>query len=142
MSGITQVRPYFRSVCTGLGLREWRDGFNFENIPRTLLDRSFHIETNSGSRRGAYSQQSQEIEQDCSVRVFLKGFRNPADAIDRAMALYEEILESALSEDRLGCDIKNVFLNTMQILPLDPTNDNSVILEVTFTCLIIIKTGR
>jgi hypothetical protein len=139
---IKDIRPYFRSALTSLRYREWTDGFNFENIPSNVLNNTFHISTPSGARRGAYSQTSQEIEQDVVVRVFFKGFRNPAQAIDRSMEAYQDILEKCLGADRLGCSIKNVYLNTMQILPLAQTNDNSVILEVTFSCLIIINTGR
>jgi hypothetical protein len=138
---IKDIRPYFRTKLNALGYNEWKDGFNFENIPSNRLDRSYHIATPSGSRRGAYSQASQEIEQDVEVRVFFKGHRDPAAMIDLAMEKYQDLLESVLGKDRLGCSIKNIYLNTMQILPLNQTNDNGVILEVTFTCLIIIPTG-
>lgn len=139
---MSDIRPYFRTAMLALGYKEWKDGFNFENIPANTIDGAFHIATPSGSRRGAYSQETQEIEQDVEVRVFFKGFRDPALAIDKAMERYQLMLERILGPTRLGCSIKNIYLNTMQILPLNETNDNSVILEVTFTCLIIINTGR
>jgi hypothetical protein len=139
-SGLSQIRPFFRTRLLDLRYREWTDGFNFENIPSNILDKSFHISTPSGARRGAYDLQSQEIEQDVVIRVFLKGYRNPASAIDDALVRYDQILNTFLGPDRLGCAIKNIYLQTMQILPLAPSNDNAVILEVSFTCLIIIPT--
>lgn len=140
MSGLSSVRPYFRTALNGLRYREWTDGFNFENIPSNVLNNSYHISTPSGGRRGGYDMQTQEIEQDVTVRIFLKGYRSPALAIDNAMTRYDDLLAAVLGPTRLGCDIKNVYLGNMEILPLDATNDNSVILEVTFTCLIIIPT--
>jgi hypothetical protein len=137
---IKDIRPFFRAQLVALGYKEWRDGFNFENIPANVLNGSFHIATPSGGRRGDYSQALQEIEQDVEVRIFFKGFRDPASAIDLAMDRYQTLLETVLSRGR-GCSIKNIYLNTMQILPLNQTNDNSVILEVTFSCLIMIDTG-
>lgn len=138
-TGITAIRPYFRARLNALGFREWKDGFNFENIPSTILDKSFHIEVPSGARLNAFDMTSNDITQDVVVRVFFKGFRNPADAIDTAMLRYEQILESVLaSENRIGVDIKNVYFSSMQILPLSDSNDNAVILEISFSCLIII----
>jgi len=138
-TGLTQIRPYFRARLNGLSLREWKDGFNFENIPSTLLDKSYHIEMPSGARLDAFDMSSNDITQDVVVRVFFKGFRNPTDAIDAAVLKYEQILEEVLeSENRIGVQIKNIFFNSSQILPLSDSNDNAVILEITFSCLIII----
>jgi hypothetical protein len=139
MSGVTAIRPYFRTHMNALEYREWKDALNFENIPSTLLDRSYHIETISGSRAGAYDQAKQDMLQDCRIRVFLKGFRTPADAVDDAMVRYDAILARVLDPTRrLGTELKNIYLQSMAISPLNATNDNSVILELNFTCLIMI----
>jgi len=138
MSGVASIRPFFRQQLDALGYREWKDGFNFTNIPSSLLDRSYHLSTPSSARLGPWDQASQELHQDVVVRVFLKGFKNPAAAIDDAMSRYDNILTRIFDPSkRLGCEIKNIYLNTMEILPFAESNDNSITLEITFSCLII-----
>ncbi len=141
MSGIVSIRGYFRTHMNALGYREWTDGFNFENIPATILHDSYHIETRAGARVGSYDQGSQDMLQDCTVRLFLNGFRNAASAIDDAMVNYDAILTRVLAPGyRLAGNLHNVYLQTMAIKPIDDSNDNSVILELNFTCLIMIAT--
>ena len=138
-TGLTAMKPYFRARLNALGLREWTDGFNFENIPANILDKSYHLEFPSGARVDAYDMTSNDITHDIVARVFFKGFRNPSQAIDAALLKYEQILESVLaSENRVGVAIKNIYLDSCQIRALSDSNDNAVILEITFSCLIII----
>lgn len=141
MAGFASCRSYFRTRMVALGYKEWKDGFNFENIPSTLLSRNkmFHIESPSASRSDAYDMQSQDVDQDITLRVFLKGYRDPASAIDDALSTEDTILEDILdSDNRLGATLKNVYFNNSQILPLDETNDNAVILEINLICRIVL----
>ena len=139
ITSISAIRPYFRGKLVALKFKEWKDGFNFENIPSTFIDRAFHIEMPGGSRVDIFDMSSSDIYQDVVTRVFLKGYRNPAEAIDEAVKNLELILESVLdSSTRLGTDIKNIYYINHNILPLSDSNDNAVILEITFSCLIII----
>ena len=139
---LVQIRPYFRARLNALAYVEWKDGFNFQNIPSTLLNRSYHIETISGSGV-SLNQQDQVINQEVSVRVFFKGYRNPQDAIDSAMSSYQEILVSCLApSNRLTQGFKNVLFSSMQLEPLADSNDNAVILSLTFTVLVIISPGQ
>lgn len=139
MSGITEVRSYFRTHMDALNFREWKDGFNFENVPSTLLDKSYHIETPGGSRRDLYDMQSQDVEVDVVVRVFRKGYRNPADAIDAIMVNFDSITERVLaSSRRLGANIKNIAYTGHTVAPLADSNDNSAVLEINFICFIVI----
>jgi hypothetical protein len=137
-TGVTAIRPYFRTQLDALGYREWKDGFNTSNIPATLLKNSYHIEAVTGSRFGSYDQRTQDIEQDVTIRLFLKGYRYPADAIDDALSNIDTILTRVLEPSRrLGSSIKNIYFQNYQVLPLSETNDNAAILEITFSCLII-----
>lgn len=121
--------------------KEHKDAFNYENIPSTIINKSYHIETPTGGRRGTYTNQSQELEHDCVIRVFFKGYRYPATAIDEAMTNYNTILATVLSSsNRLNAGIKNIYLNDVSIKPFGATNDNLVLLEITFTCLMEICT--
>lgn len=141
MAGFASCRSYFRTRMAALGYSEWKDGFNVENIPSTLLSKNkmFHIESPSASRSDAYDMDSQDVDQDITLRLFLKGYRDPASAIDTAMTAQDTILEDLLSSNnRLGTTLKNVYFNNSQILPLDETNDNAVILEINLICRIVI----
>lgn len=136
MGALRDIRPYFRTHMDALGFREHKDAFNYENIPNTIINKSYHIDTPTGGRRGSYTNASQPIEHDCVIRVFIKGFRYPALAVDEAMGYYDQILATALSpQNRLNAGIKNVFLNNVSIRPYEASNDNIVLLEITFTCL-------
>jgi hypothetical protein len=135
------LRPFFREHLNSLKLKEWKDAFNYSNIPSTVLNKSYHIETPTGGRRGIYTNLSQPIEHDVVIRVFFKGYRYPAEAVDQAMTMYNLILRTVLaSENRLGAGIKNIYLNDVSIDPYDASNDNLVLLEITFTCLMEICT--
>lgn len=142
MAGFTSIRSYFRTRMNALGYSEWKDALNVDNIPDTLLSRRgrmYHIETPSSSRADAYDPQSQDVDQDVVLRVFLKGYRYPADAVDAAMSVKDTILEDVLSnENRLGASLKNIFFNSDQLIALNDQNDNSLILEMSFSCRIIL----
>ena len=142
MAGFAQCRTYARTRMNALGYTEWKDGFNFDNIPNTLMtgrSKMYHIETPSGSRSDSYDMESQDVDQNVTTRVFFKGYRDAATAIDDAMLAKDTILEDVLaSENRLGTTIKNVFYNNDQIVPLNETNDNAAILEINLICRIIL----
>jgi hypothetical protein len=138
----TAVRSYFRTRLDGLGedLSEWRDGFNFENIPDTVLDRAYHIE--SGPYTG--NQQNQSIidaSAAVTVRVFLKGYLDPAEAIDNGIDLGQTIICDIVNPiNANGSLVKNVDFSSMAIEPYDQSNDNDAILIIEFSIRLFIKT--
>lgn len=139
---LTAIRPYFRARMNALNYNEWRDGFNFNNIPSTVLNLSYHIETISGNGV-SFNQLDQVINQDVTIRVFFKGYRKPQDAIDSAMNAYSDILDACLDPaNRLNQSFKNILFTSMQMDPLADTNDNAVILSLTFTVLVILAPGH
>lgn len=124
-----------------LGYKEWTDGFNFDNIPSTLLsrkERMYHIETPTSGRSDSYDMASQDIDQDVVVRVFFKGYRDAASAIDAAMAAKDTILGDVLNAANRTSVLQNVFYNNGQIIPLNDTNDNAAILELNFIGRIVL----
>jgi hypothetical protein len=135
------VRTYFRSNLSALGFTEWKDAFNVENIPSTRLERAFHISAVDGARRPPYGQQSQEVDASVAIRIFRKGYRQPADAVDQAILDLEAVLARVLDPTRrLGAVVKNVYYNSHTITELSSTNDNVAVLEINFDCLIILCT--
>lgn len=135
----TDIKPFFQTHLNVLKLREWKDGFNWENNPSTILDKSYHLEFPRGYRDGAYDMATSDIRFEVTVRVFLKGFRNPADSIQEAIRYWDLINARILaSANRAGTEIKNIYFDSHQIIPLSASNDNVAILEMTFSCFIII----
>ena len=131
---LVDVRPYMRSIMDGLDYSEWKDGFNSENIPSTIIDGSYHLATGTITGSTA-NQQIRTFDYTLVTRVFFKGFRDPAGAIDDALGAADTILASALADaSRLSqANIKDIIPNTIQVLPLEASNDNSVILEMDFS---------
>lgn len=135
----TALKPYFQLHLNALGLREWKDAFNWENNPSTILNKSYHLEFPRGYRDGSYDMSTSDIRLEVVVRVFLKGYRNPADAVQEALSYWDRITARVLkSEFRNGEVIKNVYYDSHQINPLSNSNDNVAVLEITFSCLIMI----
>lgn len=133
---ITAVKPYFRAKLDALDYTEWSDGFNFENIPEALLDRAYHLEIGTITS-GPANQTTHVFSYPLTVRVFLKGFKDPAANIDDAVGQAETILSSILDvTDRLGATIKDVINDSIDIVPLAGSNDNHLILEMNFTAVI------
>ena len=139
---LSAVRSYFRDRLNGLGesLAEWPDGFNFSNIPESIQDRSYHIE--SGLITGAgQNQTALDATSSIVIRVFLLGYRDPASTIDEAISLGETILCDIINPvNANSVAVKDVNFDSMQALPLDGSNDNTVILEINFTARSFIKT--
>lgn len=136
----SQSRSYFRQRANSLSLKEWKDGFNFDNIPSTVLDKSYHIET--GPIVGVkLNQNDQEANAQVNVRIFQKGFRDPASAIDSVMQLSETFIKECLvPSNRLtqSLGVKNVVFENMLIEQIAASNDNAVIANLQFRVLIIL----
>lgn len=134
---ISNVRGFYKTRLEGLGFEQWDDGFNFENIPSTILDGAFHIEVNPSSG-GPTNQTIQNVTMPVTVRVFRKGFRNVSEGIDSAILDVENIICDIIAPAvRLSSDIKNVVLDGFSVNPLDDSNDNAIMIELNFTNLII-----
>lgn len=132
---LSAVRPYFRSVLGGLGFSEWDDAFNFDNIPDTIIDKSYHIGPVSSSNV-TMQQRKLSYTASINIKVFFKGFRSPKDALDEAMIQGDNILAASLkpSTRNAGATLKNVNFDSLEAVPMDISNDNVVRLEIGFTC--------
>lgn len=105
---ITACKSYFRSRCTDLSLKEWKDGFARDNIPANIIDRSYHLEV--GPAVGvSLNQNDQLINMQITVHIFVKGFRDVASGIDTALLLTENLITESLDPaTRLTQDRKSV----------------------------------
>ena len=130
------IKPltYMRTQLDSLGYSEWSDGFNFENIPSSIIDGAYHLEVGIISSQSA-NQRAHQFSFPVVLRVFLKGFSDPKSAIDDALLRGDNILGAVLSEaNRLtqAEDIKDVVPNSITVQELSASNDNSVILQMEF----------
>ena len=137
---LTLVRSYFRTRMNSLNYKEWKDGFNIENIPSSLLNGSYHILCGSIDVNETGPKHI-SFDYPIILRLFLKGFRKPADAIDSGIEKGENIIKDIVSvtnRTSISC-IKNVLCNNIEIIELSDTNDNSIIVEMNYTIKIIIE---
>lgn len=119
------ARTTIRSVMEDLGFEEWTDAFNIENIPETLLDKSFHILSPSASGV-KLNMHDQVIDFEHHLTIFRRGFQNPAEAEDSIIEDCEDILCSILSPENRLVDKLNIKFEGFTIDPLNIENDNSV----------------
>lgn len=132
------IRPYFRERLDSLDLTEWRDGFNFENIPADILDNAYHVEF--GEFTGtSLNQNDLESLVRVTIRVFRQGYSDPLGGIDDSIALQEEIVRECLKPtNRLTQAFKNVIFVTSQVRALDESNDNAMVTEVVFDVRVVL----
>lgn len=129
---LSLVRPYFKARCLAVGLTEHPDEFNIDNIPSTIIDKSFHVGLTSANG-DKLNQNDQEISAPVEVVFYYKGFRDPSDGLDKAIAKSEELIKEAeRPSNRLGACIKNVNLNSIVYEALSLGNDNVIRTRIVF----------
>lgn len=125
-----------------LNHKEHKDGFNFDNIPETIFNRAYHIE--SGPMPGNdQNQTALDANADVTIRLFLKGFRDPAAAIDSGISFGQAALCDIIdpkNANGVTVGIKNVDFNNMLVTPAAVSNDNSVVVEMDFTVRVFLNT--
>lgn len=133
------VLPYFRTRMNALDFKEWDDVFAFNNIPDSIIDLSYHLRlgvTASGPANLTVHSFLVPVE----VRVFFKGFQDRSRAIDNVMSNIDLILEEVLKiENRVGRTdgIKDVRPINIAIDPVDGSNDNDIVVNLTFDVQLI-----
>lgn len=124
---ITSIKPYFRTQLNTLGLTEWDDGFADDNIPSTLIDGAYFQFINSVT--GVQLNNNHlEMSVNHEVRVYFKGFRDPATAIDESVLKCEDIIKAVANiVNQDGTDLKGVYLGNLTIEPLEADNNDNII---------------
>lgn len=134
---LADVRPFYRTRFNGLGFTEHTDAFNINNIPSTLLDNSYHIESNDITV-GPSSQRTHDIIYPVTIRIFRKGFDSPGALNDELDVVADTILADLLSPSVKNTEtIKDVVVSSIRRIELDVSNDNAIILEITCNTKII-----
>jgi hypothetical protein len=133
------VLPYFRTAINTLNHTEWKDAFSDDNIPSTLIDRSYHLLLTDSSTI-KQNQDLIEINQPISVKLYVKGYRNTSDGRDRAIGYQEALIKEILETDRRAASysgIKNVLYLGGGLEELSQDNDNLIRVTLNFNCYVI-----
>lgn len=132
------IRTYFeeRMATVDSELKEWEDAFNIDNIPSSILDKSWHIQFNPFSYNTGGAHTCLSFTCPVTLNVFFKGYRNPKEAIDTALIFADAIIKECTKPVlRLNQPkIKNVLPSLVSVRELDTTNDNAAVLELQFNC--------
>lgn len=134
---ITAVKPYFTARAKAVGLKEHVDAFNDENVAASVLNEAFHIQL--GNFTGIkHNQTGQEIDCPVTVKFWVKGYRLPGEAVDRAVLKSDELIKECLkNSNRLGTIVKNVSFSGMALEPMALSNDNGVKVTLNFNAFVI-----
>lgn len=135
------LRPYFKARMKAVDteFKEWTDAFNIENIPAGILDKSWHFSVGPMNYTGT-AQTCLHFQCPITVRLFIKGYREPQKGVDYAMKYADAIVKEVCSPlNRLNqAKIKNVLPNLIDIRELAQGNDNCAVLELTFDCEVVV----
>lgn len=135
---IKLIRPYIRTRMNALGFKEHLDAFNVEDIPSTVLNKSYHIGQGPVETRQIQMDYS-EVEMGITLKFFIKGFKDTSSGIDTAIAFTEDILESIIKpSNRLSGNVKDVIFNSAIYEPLAVSNDNAIIATLDLNVLSLI----
>lgn len=129
------VRPYFRTRLNALSYTEWADGFGIDNIPDTILDRSYHIQHGNIVQRSRGGSDIVYVV-PITINVFYKGFRDVSTAIDQGMAGAEAIVNACVKQANYTNPIKIVEFGGFTVEPLDESNDNTVKAVINFNAVV------
>lgn len=123
---LTGVRAYFRTHFNAAGFVEWQDAFNRDDVPNSIINKSYHILTPTITQT-QHNQAVLELEETVETTFFIKGYRTPAVAVDDAHTFIQALLRRLLLHaNRTQGNLKNLVLDNVDIEAFDESNDNMV----------------
>ena len=134
---LSNVRSYLRARLDGLGFREHDDGFPTDNIPETVIDRSYHILVNSIDG-GPINHTHQDTFSNVEIRVFFRGFRNVTEAIDSSISGVETIIRDVCKVANRTSTVLNCVFENCTFEPMNSSNDNSVLVTISFNVQVVL----
>lgn len=137
---LMQVRPYFSSVLTGIGLVEWDDVFGQDNIPSNVIDKSFHQSFLDFSGITTTAQ-DMEITVSVGIRIHFKAFRDTNNIMQECIQQCEDAIRACVDPESFKntTQIKGVYFQSMNIEPFElENNDNIVVAVLAFDCRVFV----
>lgn len=133
---IAEIKPYFRDIIDGLGYEEHRDFINFENIPGTIIDDSYHIEIGTINPI-AVDQLVYTLNAPVTIRLFKRGYNDTVQAQESLIQSTDTLLAGVLDPTiKLNAELFNVVPGTINYVQLSFSNDNWIVAEVSFVATI------
>lgn len=130
----SEIKDYFRARIDAVdgNFKEWKDGFNFDNIPSNIYNKAYHL-SYGGITGDVLGAEHQGVFVEFIVRFFFKGYRDVATNLDNGMDLCESVIKEVQEADsRLGLSIKNVKFLSMSVDPSFASNDNLILVTQTY----------
>jgi len=132
---LTKVIPYVRDKMTLLGFEEWEDEFNIDNIPRSQLDKTYHLEIGliDGSE-ASHTCFDFDFPLIMTVHSCLTGPQGSSKAAEEMLELTDRILCSVLAlEDRYSQEgFLKITPTSVDFEPLSSSNDNVIRVKIQF----------
>lgn len=120
------TRTFIRERMTLLGFTEWEDAFDIDNVPESLLDKSYHIGSPGGDHV-KLNMHDQLINAKVALVFWRMGFNTPAAAVDSSLVDIETILCDFLAPaQRVVPVFRNVVLVDYKLEPLSDDNNNII----------------
>jgi len=125
---VVEFKNYFHTILKANGFKEWKDGFNRDNIPKNILNQSYFMTYSI-----ATVENGTNMEDNISIEIehFFKGYRNPQDAIDNAMEKVNSMRLEILDPQTIALFNEVTILGIDSVSqepePLNASNDNSII---------------
>lgn len=130
---LSDVRTTLRDRVISLQYEELASAFDTNNLPETVVDKTFHIGVLGGKAK-PISMDDLILDNDVEIVVWRRGFREAASAIDAALMAICEIASSLLAVDfRTKPAYRNIQMEGYKLEPIADDNDNTVKATMTFT---------
>lgn len=131
---ISLIKPYFTQQLNTLGLTEWTDAFGEDNLPSTVVDRSYHqrVVTVSGT---SINQETLEYLVNHELKIYFKSFNDTDLGVDNALIESESVIVKCCNLPEYStAGLKGVFLDSMDVSPFDnEVNDNLMVATIQFS---------
>lgn len=136
------LRPYFkgRIAAADSDFTEWTDPFPEDNIPASLMNKSYHINygdflLDPNPQNGAFVYSGV-----VTINFYFKAYDDPQGAIDSIWRKAETIIQECCRHaQRLSqSNIKGLLAQNVSLSPLGSTNDDVIRLTVVFNCKLIV----
>lgn len=130
----SKVKNIVKDEMISLGFSWWSDSFNFENVPSTLIDKSFHIDLDGEVRQEEKDPRGSVFALPYKISFVIKGFRDVDQGHSLALDSGEKIIKHFLSSQNELKEKGIININLDQGLVLsakNPSNDNLILGELT-----------
>lgn len=130
---VSLVKPYVVGKMNTLGFTQWTDAFGEDNLPSTLLDKSYHFRIVSLDGV-AVNQETMEFNLLFEVKIFFKGFHDTGDSLDQSLVDCQSVIADLQNiADQATAQIKGMYFDSMTLEPFDEAvNDNIIVATLRF----------